>query len=97
MPRRKLIIKEGTDPEVFKMVEYASQLETVGTPEPNKEQLKDMLAKLVANPIDFPRTSTSSQILIELLNDGIELKKVLQKARELIDSVKEDLKVPAKK
>ena len=94
MQRRKLITKTGTDPDVFKIIEYTSHLETVGTPEPNKEQLKDMLAKLTTNEIDFPRLSTSAQILIEILNTGqIEPKKVLEKARKLIEPLKEDLGV----
>jgi hypothetical protein len=95
MKRRKLITRTGTDPEVFKIIEFTSHLETVGTPEPNKEQLKDMLAKLTTNSLDFPRLSTSAQILIELLNTGdVEPSKVLEKARSLIDKLKEDLGVP---
>lgn len=97
MNRRRLITKEGTDPEVFKMIQVASWFQTIGTPEPNAEQMKDLLSSITGNELDFPRTSTSAQLLIELLKDGMDPKKVLQKARELIQFVKEDLKVPKRK
>jgi hypothetical protein len=97
MHRRKLITEKGTDPEVFKIIELASQLETVGTPEPSAEQLKDMLAKLTTNQIDFPRITTGAQILIEMLNSGdVTPSKILEDARELIEYLKEDLGVSTK-
>ena len=95
MEKRKLITKQGTDPEIFRMVELVSQLESLGTPVPTKKELKDRLALLMSNSIDFPRTSTGAEFLIELLNEpSIDVEEVLEKARELIDKLKEDLGVP---
>ena len=97
MNHRKLITKEGTDPEVFRMVQVGSWFQTIGTPAPMPQQMLDLLAPLASNQIDFPRTSTSAQVLIELLKDGMDPAKVLAKARELIQYVKEDLELPTKK
>lgn len=97
MDRRKLITKQGTDPEVFRMVQVASWFQTLGTPAPTAEQVKDLLSTLTSNQIDFPRTSTAAQLVIELLNDGMSVEKALVKARELVGYVKEDLGVAKKR
>lgn len=88
-------MKQQVDPAIFRLIQLTSHLQKVGTPQPNLQELKNYLKELSENPVDFPRLSTSASILRDLLKpDSSNIGEVLDKSRNLVDKLKEDLNLP---